>query len=91
MKEINNNYSVKAKIKASPNNGSAPLTVTLDARESIDPSKDTIPENNFFWYYKDNKGNDILIGKKSVLKHTFTEEGNYLVHLTARSVNNKDQ
>lgn len=90
MKEINNNYSVKAKIKASPNAGSAPLTVTFDARESFDPSKDTIPANNFFWYYKDNKGNDILIGKQSVVKHTFEEEGNYLIHLTARSSNNKN-
>jgi hypothetical protein len=52
---------VKAKIKSNPQSGSAPVTVTLDARESIDPSKDTIPSDNFFWYYKNSEGQDILI------------------------------
>ena len=88
MKDINNNLSIKAKIKANPSAWPAPITVTFDARDSIDPSKDTIPANNFFWYYKDIKGNDILIGKWPVVKHTFEEEGNYSVHLTARSANN---
>lgn len=88
MKDINNNYSIKAKIKANPTSGPAPLTVTFDARDSIDPSQDTIPANNFFWYYKNNEGNDILIGKWAIVKHNFEVEGNYLVHLTSRSVNN---
>jgi len=87
MKDINNNLSVKAKIKTTPSAWSAPLTVTFDGRESIDPSKDTIPSNNFFWYYKDSSGIDILIGKGIVVKHTFETEGNYLVHMTARSAN----
>jgi hypothetical protein len=63
MKEINSTYTVKAKIKSNPQSGSAPVTVTLDARESIDPSKDTIPSDNFFWYYKNSQGQDILIGR----------------------------
>ncbi len=88
MKDVSNNYTVKASIKASPASWPAPMTVTFDARWSIDPSKDTIPTNNFFWYFKDAQGVDIMIGKWSVIKYTFEEEGNYQVHLTARSANN---
>lgn len=91
MKEINSTYTVKAKIKASPQNWSAPLTVTLDGRETIDPSNDTIPSNNFFWYYKNNDGKDILMWRGTVIKYTFTEEGNYYVHLTAKSANKTNE
>ncbi len=87
MKEINSVYTVKAKIKANPQSGSAPVTVTLDARETIDPSKDTIPSDNFFWYYKNAQWKDILIGRWAVVKYTFEQEGNYYVHLTAKSAN----
>lgn len=52
MKEINANFTIKAQIKATPNSGSAPLTVTLDARSTTDPSNDTIPSQNFYRYYK---------------------------------------
>jgi hypothetical protein len=31
----------------------APLTVTFDARNSSDPSMETIPVDNFYWYYRD--------------------------------------
>lgn len=91
MKEINSTYTVKAKIKATPQNGSAPLTVTLDARESTDPSKDTIPSDNFFWYYKNTQWQDILMWRWAVIKHTFEQEGNYYVHLTAKSANKETE
>lgn len=74
MKEINSNYTIKASMKATPQSGSAPLTVTLDARASTDPSKDTIPSQNFFRYYKNINGQDILIGRGSVINYTFTQE-----------------
>ena len=91
MKEINSTYTVKAKIKANPQSGSAPVTVTLDARESIDPSKDTIPSDNFFWYYKNSEGQDILIWRWAVVKYSFEQEGNYYVHLTAKSANKETE
>ena len=91
MKEINSTYTVKAKIKATPQNGSAPVTVTLDARESLDPSKDTIPSDNFFWYYKNTQWEDILMWRWAVIKHTFEEEWNYYVHLTAKSANKETE
>ncbi len=88
MKEINSNFTIKANVKVQPSWWPAPLTVTLDGRESTDPSADTIPSDNFFWWYKDNKGIDREIGKWSVLYYTFKEEGKYYVHLTVRSANN---
>jgi hypothetical protein len=63
INEINTDFTVKTDIDANPEDGPAPLNVTLDARGSIDPSQDTIPSENFFWYYKDVNGDDQPIGK----------------------------
>ena len=87
MKEINANYTIKAISKASPQSWSAPLTVTLDARSSTDPSNDTIPSNNFYRYYKNTDGVDVVIGRWAVISYTFEQEGTYYVHLTAKSAN----
>jgi hypothetical protein len=84
---INNQNTVRASIVASPNNGSSPLNVTLDARGSIDPSKDTIPNDNFYWYFSDVDGVQKTLGVGPVINHTFTKPGKYIIHLTARSVN----
>lgn len=87
IQKFNTQYTVLATIKASPVSGSAPHTVTLDARWSTDPSNETIPSENYYRYYRDIKWNDQTIGKWLVLSHTFTQPGNYLVHLTVRSSN----
>ena len=87
IRDIQTKFTVKAAIQANPKNGNAPLNVTLDARTSIDPSDDTIPADNYFWYYKDIEGDDRPIGKGPVINWTFDEEGNYIVHLTVRSAN----
>lgn len=86
-REISTNYTVKAKIKAYPNSWNAPLTVTFDGRWSYDPSADTIPTNNYFWYYKDSNWVERLMGQWPVIKYTFTQPNNYVVHLTVRSAN----
>ncbi len=92
VKEINTWFTVKASIKAKPVSGALPLTVTFDARESSDPSDDTIPSDNFYWYYKDISGVEVALDKKGpVVNHTFTEPGKYVVHLTARSSNNLEE
>lgn len=62
LKQINADYTVVPKSKVSPSNGPAPLSVTFDARGSIDPANETIPSSNFFWYYKDVDGTDKTIG-----------------------------
>lgn len=84
---INTSYTVKANATFSPQSGPAPLTVTFDARMSTDPSNETIPTKNFYWYYRDVSGIDKTIGIGPVLNYTFKDPGNYLVHLTVRSSN----
>lgn len=91
IRAINTKYTVVPKILANPKQGSAPLNVTLDARTSVDPSNDTIPSDNFFWYYKDVQGNEQFMGKGPVINYTFPDPGNHIVHLTVRSVNNTTQ
>jgi len=49
------------------------LTVTFDARGSIDPSDETIPSSNFFWYYRDVDGTDKTIGNGPVVNYVFAE------------------
>jgi PKD repeat protein len=87
ISKINSQYTVNVSATRNPASGSAPLTVTFDARASKDPSSETIPTNNFYWYYRDTKGVDRVIGKGNVINYTFEEAGNYMVHLTVRSSN----
>lgn len=63
IKEISNKFTMKPSISANPTQGSAPLTVTFDAKGSTDPSNDTIPSSNFFRYFKDTNGVDKIIGQ----------------------------
>jgi len=91
IKEINSKHTVKVNVSANPATWPAPLTVTLDARSSVDPSWETIPSNNFFWYYKDTDWVDRIIWQWAVVNYTFEKEGNYFVHVTVRSVNNQEE
>lgn len=87
IKKFNSDYTIVANIKASPQSWNAPLTVTLDARASTDPSNETIPSDNFYRYYRDINGVDQTIWKWPVLSYTFSQPWTYLVHLTVRSSN----
>ncbi len=87
LKQINGKYMIVPSAKVSPASGPAPLTVTFDARTSIDPSNETIPSANFYRYYRDTNGQDQMIGNGPVIHYTFDKEGNYLVHLTVKSSN----
>lgn len=84
---IQNKYAVKASASLSPSSGPAPLTVTFDARASTDPSNETIPSRNYFWYYRDIDGTDKPIGYGPVVNYKFNESWTYIVHLTVRSSN----
>ena len=90
-RELESRYSVKAKIKAFPHSGNAPLTVTFDWRGSVDPSADTIPTNNYFWYYKNSQWKEVFIWQWPVIKYTFNTPNTYKVHLTVRSANKSSQ
>lgn len=78
---------VRATGAPSPARGPAPLTVSFSAYGSDDPSGDTIPDDNFFWYYSDTFGRDQVIGRGIIQTHEFTEPGEYKVYLTVRSRN----
>lgn len=88
LRDIQTNFTVTSNIKANPRAGQVPLSVTFDASSSIDPSKETIPSENFFWYYTDTDKQDVIIGKGPIVNHTFTKPGNYVIHSTVRSINN---
>jgi len=91
VENINKDYTINANWTIAPVTWPAPLSVTLDARASTDPSNQTIPSDNFFRYYRDTAGVDRTIGRWNVLNYTFNEAGNYTVHLTVRSSNHTSQ
>lgn len=70
---IKSKYTVKAAATLNPSSGPAPLTVTFDARASKDPSNETIPSRNYFWYYRDIDGQDKPIGYGAVVNYKFKE------------------
>ena len=88
--DISSSYTVRPTYKINPSNWMAPLTVTFDARGSSDPSSETIPTNNFYWYYRDEKGVDTPIWEWQVITYTFEEAGKFIVHLVVRSSNVND-
>ncbi len=73
LQKVKTQYTVKASARSYPQTGPAPLVVTFDARNSIDPSNETIPADNYYWYYRDIDGKDRKIGQGSTIKHTFLE------------------
>ena len=87
IKVINSKYVVKPEVSVNPSSWPAPLTVTFDARNSTDPSLETIPEKNFYWYYRDEKWIDRPIWEWQVLSYTFKEAWKFIVHLVVRSSN----
>ncbi len=89
--DISSKHTVKTKVVAKPTDWSSPLVVTFDAKWSSDPSEDTIPSDNFFWYYKDINWVNQPIGTGPVITHTFTDPGKHVVHVTVRSANNKEE
>lgn len=90
LSQIDANYTVTAIAKANPTTWPAPLTVTFDARNSVDPSNETIPSNNYYRYYRDVAGVDQAIWVWPVLSYTFSQAWNHQVHLTVRSSNSSD-
>jgi len=61
LKDIQSNYTITSSIKATPRNGQVPLSVTFDASTSSDPSKETIPNDNFYRYFTDTDGKEVII------------------------------
>ena len=87
INKINSSYTIKTSASSNPWWWMAPLTVTFDARKSSDPSQETIPTDNFYRYYRDEKWVDRPIWEWQVLSYTFKESGKFIVHLVVRSSN----
>ena len=90
LNTIDASYTVKPNIVATPTSWPVPLTVTFNASASVDPSSETIPENNFFRYYRDVNWVDQVIWNKPVISYTFEKAWNHVVHLTVRSSNSNN-
>lgn len=88
LKDIQANFTIVSSLKANPRSWQAPLSVTFDASSSTDPSKETIPSDNFYRYYTNTQWQNVIIWKWPIVNHTFTTPGNYVVHNTVRSINN---
>ncbi len=88
LDKINTKYTVSAEAKVNPKAWPTPLIVTFDARASVDPSNETIPNNNYYRYYRDINWLDKTMWIGPVLNYSFDSPWNYLVHLTIRSSNN---
>ena len=84
---INSSYTVIPSVTSNPSDGMAPLTVTFDARNSTDPSLETIPADNFYRYYRDEKWVDRPIWQWQLVSYAFNEPGKFIVHLVVRSSN----
>lgn len=73
-------------ISARPVSGEAPLYIYLDGSLSTDPTKTTIPDQNYHWSYVDNSGQTVDLGTGPVKNITFEEPGNFAVRLTVETV-----
>lgn len=73
--------SVQWNIKASPNSGNSPLTVSFEATSIVDPSGTTPDQMNYIWWMRENGGNRRELGRGKTYVHTFTQEWTYTVFL----------
>jgi PKD repeat protein len=89
--QINAKYTVSASASANPNRGNVPLTVTLDGRWSTDPTRETIPETNYYRSMRDIDGVEKVLGIWPIINHTFTKPGDYIINFVVRSPRQYDQ
>ena len=87
INKINSSYTVQPSVTTNPSSWMAPLTVTLDARGSTDPSSETLPTDKFYRYYRDENWVDNPIWEWQIKNYTFDEPGKFVVHLVIRSSN----
>ena len=87
INNINSSYTVIPSVSVNPSNWMAPLTVTFDARNSSDPSEETLPTAKFYWYYRDENEVDTPMGEGQIINYTFEESWKFIVHLVVRSSN----
>lgn len=77
-------FAIEGQIAATPRNGDAPLSVTLEGKNIIDTSGTLIPETNFTWWLRTPEGPRV-IGRGKTINYIFEDEGTYTVYLTVNS------
>lgn len=73
--------SIQGTVRATPSEGNAPLNVSFDAINVIDPSGTTPPAQNYIWWIRGNNGSRQELGRGPSINQTFTNEGTYSVNL----------
>ena len=87
---VNSFPRMKANIAATPTSGNAPLYVSLNGLESLDPLDVTIPDKNYHWNFVDNTGKNVDLGSGPVKDVVFENPGTYIVRLKVKTVEKKD-
>nr|MDD3720778.1 PKD domain-containing protein [Candidatus Gracilibacteria bacterium] len=78
--EIN---KITGTIEVSPDNGNAPLNVTLRARVT-DPTGTVIPKDNYIWWI-DSAGTRKIVGRGPSMNYTLNDEGKFSIFLDVLS------
>ncbi len=76
---------MRAVINASKSSGPIPLTVLFNGASSSDPTNNTIPTNNYSWWYLDSSGQRRDLGNGANVSETFRVPNTYVVHLEVKS------
>ncbi len=82
--EQSQTFSIQGTIAATPRDGDAPLSVTLEGKNIIDSSGTLIPDANYTWWVRTAEGPRVL-GRGKTVNYVFEEEGTYTVYLTVNS------
>ncbi len=56
-------YIISSQPDVNPNQGAAPLSVTLEAKQTIDESGTVIPNDNYIWWLRTGENNNKILGK----------------------------
>jgi len=76
---------MKAVISVIKTSGPVPLVVMFDGSGSSDPTGNTIPAENYEWWYLDTSGNRVNLGHGPIVSETFKIPNTYVVHLRIKS------
>lgn len=82
--EQSQTFSIQGTIAATPRDGDAPLSVTLEGKNIVDSSGTLIPDTNYTWWVRTAEGPRVL-GRGKTINYIFEEEGTYTVYLTVNS------
>lgn len=78
-------YTLKSEPEATPRTGDAPLSVTFEAKQTIDESGTVVPNDNYTWWLRTEGGTKKILGKGNITNYTFNTSGTYMVFLTINS------